>query len=78
MKSVPNCDRLDCRFVSLGMSATAVHSPIVYDKYGNPVAGGSNRITETVECITCGKRFTNSQTELEIAQEEIPNWKEYE
>lgn len=68
--------RDDCRFVSEGGMTTCIHSPLVYDRGGRPVAGGSNTVQGTTRCLACGKRFLSSQTELARAQGQPPEWKE--
>lgn len=53
---------------------TSMHSPLIYDRDGNPVGGGSNIFTASVRCNNCKKRWGYSQTELEIAQDAVRNF----
>ena len=57
-----------CRIVHNGGTSTLMWSPIEYDGNGNPVSGGGNRMNSTKSCNTCGKMWSQSATELEIAQ----------
>ena len=72
----PDCpeSRDDCRFQNLGGTRTLLYSPIVYDRDGKPVGGGSNRVTTAVRCNTCNQTWAKTQTELEIAQDKSAQW----
>lgn len=70
----PECERNDCRFQDKGCQRTLMHSPVVYDKEGKPIGGGSNTITSLVKCSTCGKVWFSKQTELEQAQGKHVDW----
>lgn len=64
-----------CSFQKDGGFRTLLHSPIVYDRAGNAIGGGSNKVTSLVRCHTCGKFFSSDRTELEIAQKKPAFWK---
>lgn len=70
-----NCDS-KCQFVSMGGSITTMYSPIVYDKDGKPVGGGSNIVTSMIRCQTCSRVWISRQTELEKAQGKPIEWEE--
>lgn len=72
----PDCHdkRADCRFVNHGGTSTLVHSPLIYDRQGNPVGGGNNTHQTTVECLTCSRRWWSIATELQIIKGEPKVW----
>ncbi len=72
----PSCERGDCLFESLGLRRTLMYSPILYDKSGAPIAGGSNEVTEGVRCRSCKKIWDSKSTELKRAQGIPLDWKE--
>lgn len=76
MMDFPKCpqQRTDCRFQIEGGSATCMHSPLIYDREGNAVGGGENRIVKSIGCNTCGCHWTSSQTELDDAQGKPREW----
>lgn len=65
----------ECRFVEGTRNATSMHSPIVRSRTGEPVAGGSNQINCTLSCVTCGRSWSASMTELDVARGILPQWK---
>ena len=73
----PDCQELrnDCRLINEGGSMTLMHSPIVYNREGEPVGGGRNIITQTIRCQTCKKLWTSRNTELEMVKGEL-KWEE--
>jgi hypothetical protein len=66
----------DCRFETLPGMQTLLYSPVIYNRNGEPVGGGGNSISQSVRCLTCGKKWIESRKELEIAQGVKPNWQE--
>lgn len=72
----PSCpdNREDCRFTHEGGGSTMMYSPISYDRKGNPVGGGANRVSKAVQCNKCRKRWMCERTELEEAQGVNLNW----
>jgi len=70
MSCYPECpeDRDDCRFQSLGGLSTAMHSPVSYNREGQPVGGGNNIITDCIRCNACDRRWKCKRTELERIQ----------
>lgn len=74
----PECPRgtdKECRFVNGGYHCTLAYSPIAYDRNGTPVSGGSNIVRASIWCNRCDSYWTSEQSELEIAQGKLPDWK---
>lgn len=67
---MPDCPdgRDDCRFRHEGGSCTAMHSPLVFDRNGNPVGGGGNAMVQSIHCVACNRRFVATGTELDFVQ----------
>lgn len=74
----PDCPdkRTDCRFAEVRNMETMIHSPIEYNREGQPVGGGMNIITTTILCRECGNFWKCTQTELEKAQGVPPQWEQ--
>lgn len=72
----PECPngRADCRFQEHGGFSTCMYSPIERDRSGNAVSGGMNSRSREVSCSVCGKRWSETRTELEAAQGVAPTW----
>jgi len=65
--------RKDCRFSYEGMT-TLIHSPIQYDREGNPVGGGVNRVDKVAKCSVCRRVWISRQSELEDTQGKVREW----
>jgi hypothetical protein len=65
-----------CRFIIGTSHASSMHSPIEYDRKGNPVGGGGNTLTKILHCKTCSKNWISIQSELEDVQKKERVWKE--
>lgn len=61
-----------CRFVHEGTFSTEMYSPIEYNRQGEPVGGGNNKITRSIKCLHCQKVFCQNATELEFAVRSVP------
>jgi hypothetical protein len=74
----PECPdkRDDCAFQHLGATKTLMYSPLVFNREGEPIGGGANVVTEMITCLTCDKGWTCKRTQLQIAKNETPEWKE--
>lgn len=64
----------DCRFIDEGSISTCMHSPIEYDRDGKPISGGLNRVTSSLSCSVCGRKWIETRTELERAQGKPATW----
>lgn len=53
---------------------TSQHSPLIYNRSGEPVGGGANVITRIMHCVACNKFWTAKQSELEEVQGKLPKW----
>ena len=64
---LPECPirRNDCLFVNGESTRTTMHSPLVYNRRGEPVGGGANVSTRVLHCTLCHRSWTAKQTELE-------------
>jgi hypothetical protein len=67
-------DREDCRFIFGAKNLSSMHSPLVYNRQGEPVAGGANIHTRVIHCNSCSKWWTARQTQLEEAQGKPAKW----
>lgn len=72
----PKCPEAseDCRFIEGVRSTTALHSPIIYNRKGEPVGGGSNVSTKILHCSVCNQNWSCKQTELESLKGIQPVW----
>lgn len=68
----------DCRFTSGSSFSTCMYSPIVYDKTGAIVGGGSNTTTSHISCQTCGVSWISRQTDLDRALGKDKVWSKIE
>lgn len=71
LKNYPTCQSNpeNCRFVENDfVQATLMSSPVVRNRQGQPVGGGGNIVSGAVACISCDKKWTYKQTELERLQ----------
>ena len=63
----PQCPkrRDDCLFVNGEAKRTCMHSPLIFNRRGEPVGGGANVSTRVLHCTVCHRNWTAKQTELE-------------
>ena len=55
----------DCRFISGVSHTTCLHSPLEYNREGQPVGGGRNTLTKILHCTTCNSNWVSKATEME-------------
>lgn len=55
-----------CRFIASESSGQvlATHSPIEYNRKGEPVGGGANMVKTLLHCTVCKRVWTCSQSQL--------------
>lgn len=72
----PKCpdSREDCLFLDGVKNSTCLHSPLVYNRKGEPVAGGSNVSTRLLHCTVCQTNWVAKQSDLEAAQGKPLKW----
>lgn len=78
MKSkYPDCpEELEsCSFIQGVTRSTCLHSPIAYNRRGEPVSGGTNVHTEALHCTHCNRTWHRKRSDLEIAKGISPDWK---
>lgn len=73
---LPICEKCGnkARYQDLGGFVTLMYSPLVYNKEGKPVGGGSNTRKLGIKCVNCGSIWKSHQTELEDAQGKQRTW----
>lgn len=64
----------DCRFERMHSHQTAAYSPLQYDRHGNVVGGGNNRVSEALRCITCRHAWKTENTEFQLLQGVVRQW----
>jgi hypothetical protein len=76
MSKYPKCpeDRDDCLFIDGIRNTSCLHSPIVYNRKGEPVGGGANVSTHLLHCTICQRNWTCKQTQLEELQNKPRQW----
>lgn len=70
----PNNTPDKCRFENQGGTVTLMHCPVLRDRQGNAVGGGSNVRTCGLTCWQCNNRWGSHATELEDAQGKPRQW----
>lgn len=73
----PKCpeDREDCLFLEGVKNSTCLHSPLIRNRKGEPVAGGCNVSNHLLHCTVCQTNWSAEQTDLEAALDRPLEWK---
>ena len=60
------CEREDCRIVSLGSYTTCLGWTPIYDKHGNLLNSDPNKITTEYKCTVCGNNWIETKQNVGI------------
>jgi hypothetical protein len=67
----PECPREDCKFSISPQMTTCMYFQPIYDKNGVNINPDRNTTSFTVDCLSCGKKWSGKIYMDEITYEEV-------